>query len=55
MSGHAWRTYKSGLREFMRSKLPDGLKENDNFPEPIITPTTKPLLGTMKIFQEKKF
>jgi phosphoribosylaminoimidazole-succinocarboxamide synthase len=39
--GHAWRTYKSGLRELCGVKLPDGLKENDRLLHPIITPTTK--------------
>ncbi len=39
--GHAWRTYKSGLRTLCGVTLPDGLKENDKFPTPIITPTTK--------------
>ncbi len=41
LAGHAWRTYKSGLREFCGIKLPEGLKENDRLPHPIITPTTK--------------
>ncbi len=41
LAGHAWRTYRSGLRELCGVKLPDGLKENDKLPEPIITPTTK--------------
>lgn len=44
-SGHAWRTYKSGKRELCGVKLPEGLKENDKFPEPIITPTTKAAVG----------
>lgn len=39
--GHAWRTYKSGLRTLCGVTLPDGLKENDKFSTPIITPTTK--------------
>ena len=39
--GHAWREYKSGKRVLCGVTLPDGLKENDKFPEPIITPTTK--------------
>lgn len=39
--GHAWRTYKSGLRSLCGVTLPEGLKENDKFPTPIITPTTK--------------
>jgi phosphoribosylaminoimidazole-succinocarboxamide synthase len=41
MAGHAWRTYKSGKRELCGVKLPEGLKENDRLPEPILTPTTK--------------
>lgn len=41
LSGHAWREYKAGRREVCGVKLPEGLKENDKFPEPIITPTTK--------------
>jgi phosphoribosylaminoimidazole-succinocarboxamide synthase len=41
VAGHAARTYNSGLRELCGVKLPEGLKENDKFPEPIITPTTK--------------
>lgn len=39
--GHAWREYDAGRREICGVKLPDGLKEYDAFPEPIITPTTK--------------
>ncbi|CAH0995238.1 Phosphoribosylaminoimidazole-succinocarboxamide synthase [Emticicia aquatica] len=39
--GHAWRTYKSGLRTLCGVNLPEGLKENDKFSTPIITPTTK--------------
>jgi phosphoribosylaminoimidazole-succinocarboxamide synthase len=41
VAGHAARTYSSGLRTLCGVKLPEGLKENDKFPEPIITPTTK--------------
>jgi phosphoribosylaminoimidazole-succinocarboxamide synthase len=41
LTGHAWRTYKSGLRTLCGVPLPDGLKENDFFDKPIITPTTK--------------
>jgi len=41
LTGHAWRTYKSGKRELCGVTLPEGMKENDFFPEPIITPTTK--------------
>ena len=45
LSGHAWRTYKSGKRELCGVKLPKGMKENDKFPEPILTPTTKASVG----------
>lgn len=41
LTGHAWRTYKSGKRELCGVPLPEGLKENDKFATPIITPTTK--------------
>lgn len=41
LAGHAARTYKSGLRELCGVSLPEGLKENDKLPEPIITPATK--------------
>ncbi len=41
LAGHAWRTYKSGLRELCGVALQEGLKENDKLPHPIITPATK--------------
>lgn len=41
LTGHAWRTYKSGQRTLCGVTMPEGLKENDFFPTPIITPTTK--------------
>lgn len=41
LTGHAWRTYSSGLRELCGVALPEGLKEHDRLPSPIITPTTK--------------
>lgn len=41
LTGHAWRTYKSGLRVLCGVTLPEGLKEHDKLPSPIITPTTK--------------
>jgi phosphoribosylaminoimidazole-succinocarboxamide synthase len=41
LTGHAWRTYKSGKRELCGVVMPDGMKENDFFPAPILTPTTK--------------
>lgn len=45
LTGHAWRTYQSGLRELCGVKLPEGMQENDYFPEPIITPSTKAYEG----------
>jgi len=41
LAGHAWREYKAGKRSVCGVALPDGLKENDKLPQPIITPTTK--------------
>lgn len=43
--GSAWRAYKSGAREICGIKLPDGMRENERFPHPIITPTTKAEIG----------
>ena len=45
LSGHAWREYKSGKREICGVPMPEGMKENDKFPEPLITPTTKAAVG----------
>ena len=41
LTGSSWREYKQGCRELCGVKLPDGMRENERFPEPIITPTTK--------------
>lgn len=41
LTGHAWRTYDSGKRELCGATLPNGMRENDYFPTPIITPSTK--------------
>jgi phosphoribosylaminoimidazole-succinocarboxamide synthase len=41
LTGHAWRTYASGLRTLCGVNLPEGMRENDYFPHPIITPSTK--------------
>ena len=41
LTGSAWRAYSEGCRELCGVKLPDGMRENQRFPEPIITPTTK--------------
>lgn len=45
LTGSAWRAYKGGCREICGVKLPDGMRENERFPEPIITPTTKAAEG----------
>lgn len=45
LCGSAWRAYKSGVREICGVRLPEGMRENERFPEPIITPTTKAELG----------
>ena len=45
LAGHAWRTYKSCLRSLCGVTLPEGLKENDKLPEPIITPASKAMEG----------
>jgi len=45
LCGSAWRTYKSGIREICGVKIPDGMRENQRFEKPIITPTTKAELG----------
>lgn len=41
LGGHAWRTYRDGERILCGVQMPEGMKENDRFPEPIITPSTK--------------
>jgi len=45
LTGHAWRTYNSGKTELCGVNLPEGMKENDFFPSPIITPSTKAEAG----------
>jgi phosphoribosylaminoimidazole-succinocarboxamide synthase len=45
LSGHAWREYKDGKRSICGMPMPEGMKENDRFPEPIVTPTTKADVG----------
>ena len=45
LAGHAWREYQAGRRSVCGVELPEGLKENDKLPEPIITPTTKASVG----------
>ena len=45
LCGSAWRTYKSGVRAICGVKIPDGMRENEKFPTPIVTPTTKAQQG----------
>ena len=45
LAGHAWRTYQHGERMLCGAEMPDGLKENDRFPAPLITPSTKADVG----------
>jgi phosphoribosylaminoimidazole-succinocarboxamide synthase len=45
LTGHAWREYSAGKRMLCGVKMPDGMKENEKFPEPFITPTTKASAG----------
>ena len=45
LSGHAWREYKAGKRTICGVEMPEGMKENQKFPEPIITPTSKAAEG----------
>lgn len=45
LTGSAWREYASGVREICGVRLPEGMRENERFPEPIITPTTKAEAG----------
>ena len=45
LAGHAWREYKAGKRTLCGVELPDGMVENQKFPEPIITPTSKAMEG----------
>lgn len=53
LTGHAWRTYKSGKRELCGVQLPEGLKENQAFPKPILTPATKATEGHDEDISEK--
>jgi len=45
LTGHAWRTYRDGKRMICGVAMPDGMKEHDRFPEPLLTPTTKATEG----------
>lgn len=54
LTGSAWREYAAGTREICGVKLPEGMRENEKFPEPIITPTTKAEAGhDMNISREE--
>lgn len=54
LTGHAWRVYKSGKRRLCGVELPDGMKENQKFDEPILTPATKAEEGHDEDISEKK-
>ena len=54
LAGHAWRVYKSGKRELCGVPLPEGLKEGDRLPEPIITPATKSKIGHDEDISERE-
>jgi len=54
LCGHAWRTYSAGARLLCGALMPDGMKENDFFPEPIITPSTKASEGHDEDISEKQ-
>ncbi len=54
LSGHAWRTYRDGKRELCGVALPEGLRESDRLPEPIITPATKSSIGHDEDISEKE-
>ncbi len=54
LAGHAWRVYKSGLREICGVALAEGLKEGDRLPEPIITPATKSKIGHDEDISERE-
>ncbi|MFR0835529.1 MAG: phosphoribosylaminoimidazolesuccinocarboxamide synthase [Barnesiella sp.] len=54
LTGHAWREYKEGKRSLCGEKMPEGMKENQKFPHPIITPTTKAEAGHDEDISKKK-
>ena len=54
LCGHAWRTYNNGQRILCGALMPDGLKENDFFPTPLITPSTKASEGHDEDISEKE-
>jgi phosphoribosylaminoimidazole-succinocarboxamide synthase len=54
LTGHAWRTYASGKRELCGVPLPDGMRENEAFTSPLITPSTKAAEGHDEDISEKE-
>jgi phosphoribosylaminoimidazole-succinocarboxamide synthase len=54
LAGHAWREYKAGKRTLCGVALPEGLKENDKLPYPIITPTTKASVGHDEVISKEQ-
>src|SRR5699024_4879480 len=54
LTGHAWRVYKSGKRVLCGVQLPDGMRENQRFREPILTPATKAKEGHDEDISEKE-
>ena len=54
LAGHSWREYSAGKRLLCGVPLPEGLKENDKLPEPIITPTTKASVGHDEVISKEQ-
>lgn len=54
LAGHAWRLYQAGERVICGAEMPDGMKEGDKFPQPIITPATKSAIGHDEDISEKE-
>ena len=54
LTGSAWREYKNGCREICGVRLPDGMRENERFPEPIITPPPRLKRGTTRTSARRK-
>ncbi len=54
LTGHAWRVYRSGKRMLCGVEMPEGLREHDKFPEPILTPATKAQEGHDEDISEKE-
>lgn len=54
LCGSAWRAYKSGVREICGVKIPEGMRENEKFPQPIITRPQRPKLASMMPTSQKR-